>query len=199
MGGAVALMVWCVTVPAGTIIGAIAGQAAGEPSAVLAESEQELRSAILGMDLQRMITQEIEWAACEQAQREFVLLAGYEFAAPGAHASYANLRNRAIDTILEIDVRSAGLCGHATREKAAPLSAFLQVGARLVRVYDEAELYARTWVCEAGSRTFAQWAENHGEPLRHELAGLPAQMAESIIDELFLANVPGAEGQVSAE
>jgi hypothetical protein len=90
--------------------------------------------------------------------------------------------------LLEVTALSAGLAGKG--KKGAPLTMFLRIQVRLLNSGAELPLYSNIWVQTSGARPFAEWAANDGQAFREELSNASRAAAESIIEELFLANRP---------
>jgi hypothetical protein len=67
---------------------------------------------------------------------------------------------------------------------------FLRIQVRLLNSGAELPLYSNIWVQTSGARPFAEWAANDGQAFREELSNASRAAAESIIEELFLANRP---------
>lgn len=107
---------------------------------------------------------------------------------------YHPLKERGINTVLELKVLRVGLWG----EKGInpPLGFFMTVNARYIRVEDGKDLYDHTFRFEGVSRKFADWAENSGEPFRKELERCYQTLATEIVEKLSL---PSEETETQKE
>jgi hypothetical protein len=67
---------------------------------------------------------------------------------------------------------------------------FLRVHVRLLSCPDGARLYEHTWTQTSGARPFKNWAEADAHAFRQELSAASRAVAESIVEEIFLAYRP---------
>ena len=190
-GAAMAVVVWAITVPIGTVVGAADGNLQGLSTREMAEAKQtieQLRPAVLGMELPAMLNREVIRAITNSTRHPVVLVSYADLACGGEQLSYQPLTNSQINTALEATIITAGLAG--PRSRNAPLSAFLEIRVRLVRVQDDSELYVRRWFHHGGSRTLAEWGTSQGRALSGELANAVPNLAGEIVEELFLRYRP---------
>lgn len=170
-----------IAVPIGLFAGAAAGAVKGQvevKAAQLAEAQQEqLRKIEPLTDLRDIIGREIYRAAQERTAHRVV------FAPDGTPVPPA------VDTVLEVNVVHAGLIA-SRKEDSSELGAYMAVRIRLVRSKDGAQLYARTWLYRSGVRVFDDWMEGNGRALHQELSRLAPQLAETVVEELFLVYEP---------
>jgi hypothetical protein len=160
------------------------------PAKQRSQTEEQLRRAILDMNLQDKIAHEILREAQKQTEHDVVLIPTEPQIVPNEVGSYSSITN--VDTLLEVTVWNVGLCGPSSSKE--PMAAFIQVQARLIRAHDDRELYRHTWLQKAGARPFVNWAERQGSALREECARISSRMAESIVEELFLLYDPKQSG-----
>lgn len=189
-GGFAAVVVWAVTVPVGTVVGAIMGADEGMDAKERRQTEEALRLAILNMNLQERITDDILKAVQKQTQLPILVLPKQQPPRNPAEG-YAPMTNA--NTFLETTVWNVGLCGPASSKE--PMAAFMQARVRLVRASDNAELYSHTWLHKSGSRPFKNWADGQARALREECIQISSRMAESIVEELFMVYDPQQSGR----
>ncbi len=167
-----------VAMPLGAVVGGVSGGIQGTSKAEIEEAERVLATAFAQLDFQAAVCQEVRDAGRRNTHRAFMLAGEHEgttVTGPGS--------------ILEVTVVSAGLAGSG--EKDAPLEMFLRVQARLLKSLGEPPLYSNTWVQTSGARPFKEWAAGDGGAFRKELPAASRAVAESIVDEIFLAFRPG--------
>jgi len=184
LGAAVAILVWSVTVPVGTLVGAATGNMEGMPVREREQAEEQLHKAVLETDVERLVNDEVLRLIHQKTQESVVPLETHGVARPSGSITGSADTNQIIDTILEVTVLNAGLSGG--RARSSPLAVFLQVHVRLVRACDGAELYQHTWVPHSGSLTFKEWSADNAQPLHQELSKMISPLAESVVEELFL-------------
>lgn len=105
---------------------------------------------------------------------------------PYERVNYESLGEKGIDTVLEISVPKLGLMEFSDHLGRPDAMLVMSALARLIRVEDGEELYARTWEYGGASHTPTQWAANNAKLLREELDGALQTLAEWIANELFL-------------
>jgi hypothetical protein len=174
----IGVLVVVFALPVGAAVGAISGGMHGTSKEEIAAVEKILTRAFSEMDFQTAIRGQVVEAGRKNTRREFIL----------NELSPATPDGRHTDAILEVTVLSAGLAGRG--EKGAPLTMFLKVQVRLVKSAAEQPIYSNTWVQTSGARPFREWGENDGQAFRKELGNATRAVAESIIEELFLAYRP---------
>lgn len=91
---------------------------------------------------------------------------------------YRGLASKGIDTVLEVTV---------PRLDFAPNYAFvLTAKVRLIRVMDNAELYAATRTFETEPQVVSEWAADEGKKLQATLVRAQRGLAEEIVDDILL-------------
>ena len=99
-------------------------------------------------------------------------------------APYSSLADKGIDTVLEIGVAELRFEGKGINP---PLTLFVSVRVRLIRVSDETELYVYTLdPPSTNARKFTEWAADDARPLRDELEDFNQYLAKHIVEKLFL-------------
>lgn len=191
-----------ILVPFFVAVGAASGAVAGTLGTMPAEKVQEIESAISGavakLDAQRALAERLTTIV---QQENWIRLRAVNAMGPTAAAespAYAALRPVGIDTVLEVAVSEIGFedsgCGVVTgwnydfcRNKTQKsLIFFMLAQARLVRVADGTELFARQFRYQSPWREAAQWAANDGRLLAEEFEGAYRDLADRINDEALL-------------
>lgn len=180
-------------------VAATAGSIAGALEAVPPEKaraiEQAIADAVDALDAQQTLARHLASAL----QRESVLrlhsVAPIGPATPADRPSYADLKAAGVDTVLEISVTEIGfeVCSSPLVYPKCPgkpanplISLFAKSHARLVRVADGAEVYARTFWYESRPRTIQEWAEKDSQTLTQAFDLGWRDLAARIADELFV-------------
>ena len=163
-----------VLLPIAAVVGGTVGGMHGTPEAEAQTEWQVLSNTCDTLDFQR-------------ALRRDVILAMEKYTRiPVVHAGKSGvLTQRTADTLLEVSVLQAGLAGR--KYKNSPMTVFLKVQARLVRLSDGQELYRHVWMQTGSQRTYSQWANRDALLFRKELAYACRKVAVQMIREMFLA------------
>ena len=170
-GGAGALVTLAV-LPVGALVGGVVGGAQGTPKAEVEAAEKALLKAFAEMNFQETVRREVVSAARKNTRHSVV---NADERGSNSHA----------DSVLEVNVLAAGISGSG--EKNAPLAMFLRVRVRLLGMPDRSTLYEHTWVHTSGARPFNDWAAQDARAFRQELSTASRAVAESIVEEIFLA------------
>lgn len=173
--------------------GAVAGAMEAVPREKAKEIEQAIANAIVHLEAQQMLARHLATVA---EKEPIVHARTATVTGPAAledHPSYGELKTADIDSVLEIAVVEIGFescphsyysCPDAAKEQLVGL--YVKSRARLVRVADGSELYARTFWYESRPRKFHDWAANGGQPLAEAFELGWRDLAGRIVDELFL-------------
>jgi len=228
-GGAAAMaamaagtLVYPVAVLAGVLMvveAATVGGVAGAKAAVSPETaklvESNISRAVAGLDTQNQLAGHV--ASLLEAE-SWIRLSSTRPAGPGratAHPDYAQWRSAGIDTVLETAVTDIGFescgsemvrrlssgCTEARNKRMVDL--FMSARARLVRVSDGTELFARELHYKSARREIPYWVEKDGQPIAEEIEYGYRELAERVRDELILvapialpapATFPGVPG-----
>ena len=172
--------------PAVAAGGAIYGAIEGETTKTIRKTEETLNHCLVDLGTQGVIQEQVLSLARERSRCIFVVS---EQSGPNVldeETIYDSLNGKGVDTVLEISVRKFGLW----REKDAidpPLSLFMTVSTRLIRIKDNTVLSNRTFRYESlEKRKFTKWAKNDAQPFREELDCCLGSLAERIVAELFI-------------
>lgn len=173
---------------AGGVAGAAVG-AASETSSVPGEEAQ----ASFDTALDERVIQDLVHARVMAYARGRVSDEMVEVSDPGpanrdARPDYAPLRQRGIDTVLEISVLKVGLNPHGRRSFLGEQLFVVEatVRARLVRTSDNAVLYDKTFYSGSENRGLGEWIDNNAERLLTALDRTYQNLSEYLVDETFL-------------
>lgn len=168
----------------GGVVGGVAGAASAVPAEAVADAETALKSALADLTIQETLRGHILRIAKARTPHAFVLVTEHGPSAPNGNVSYRSLASQGIDTVLETGVLTLDLVGEW--DVNPPLALVMAVRTRLIRVTDDAELYAHTLEYLSGFRTFTDWAADNAQPFRNELSLAYQSLSEKIVEELFL-------------
>jgi len=191
-----------ILVPFITVVATASGAVAGAVGSLSSEKVQELESTvdagIAKLDAQHALAEHVSSAVQKESG---IRLRGVDAKGPAAGAErpvYASLQSVGVDSVLEVAVSEMGFedsgCGLITgwnyafcRDKTRnSLMFFMLARARLVRVSDGAELFARQFRYHSPWREAAQWVANDAQLFTAEVDGAYRDLAERMKDEAFL-------------
>ena len=172
----------------GGVVGGVYGAVTAEDAAKVQEAETALKSVLAVEKVQEAMRERLLRVARELTRYRFAEPGRPSSPSPDEAAGYRSLASEGIDTILEISVAVVGLAGAPGINP--PLAVVMMVRTRLVRVRDDAPIYEAVVQYRAGARTFTEWGVNNGQPFRDGLDQAYQQLAEKIVEELFLLYLP---------
>ena len=177
--GAAQVLVWAVTIPVGTVVGAVSGWGEGVPKEEIDKAQGALRVAAQETAISSVLRERLIAEGVRKTQYAF---------SEGEEAQEGSQQRSAgkFDTVLELRLLNLGLIGPA--DANPDLAVFVKARLRLVRVADGAELYTYTWVQSSGCHKFTDWGADDAKLFREQLKQIADAMAESIIEELFLVH-----------
>jgi hypothetical protein len=167
--------------------GAIYGAIEGETAEAIRKTEETLDHSLTTLRGQEVVQKQVLSLARERTRCTFVVPAQSGPNALDEETKYDSLKGKDIDTVLEISVRKFGLWGEK-RAMNPPLSLFMTVSIRLIRVEDDTVLSSRTFRYESEEKQkFTKWIKNNAQPFREELDRCFKSLAERIVTELFIS------------
>jgi len=181
-----AIPVGIVLSPVAAMGGAIYGAIEGETQKTIKEKEEILSNYLSGLRVQEMMLEKFFSLTRKMHRFTFVQMEQCGPKVLDEEIRYESLKEKDVDTVFEISIREFGLW----REKEAinpPLSLFITVSVRLIRVKDSEVLSVRTFRYESKEkRKFTKWVENGAQPFREELDRCFGILAEMIVADLFI-------------
>ena len=200
VGAATPVVIGAVSpIPGGTILGllvapftAVAGSLYGATKGVPAEDIEKAEAANLQaidrlrkMNLRQTFIEEVLKLGKERTDLEFVNLPETGPGDPNEVVRYDRIEIRNIDTVLELRIEKTGLQGPYSFDP--PSNAFIEVDARLIRTLDNEVVIRETFFCGSEEeRKYLEWAENEGQLFVDEFVTCFPEIAEKIVDDLFL-------------
>lgn len=195
-GGAFLLLMGAILVVGGTIVlvRALTEEDDNVPSGLTQEwdtpdidiktlKQNELARLLIHKGLSDRIIEMAE----NQTSHQFVALTEEGPTEPDEEVDYQSLKDEGIDTILEIGIPILGFVDVSHPCDIPEKMLIVTALARLIRVADGEEIFARTWEYTGVSHTADEWAVDNGQPLHDELEGGLQTLAEWIVGELFLS------------
>lgn len=179
-------------------VGAVEGARIAVPPPTAQEVERVIGQAVAGLDVQRKVAGQL--STLLGAERH-LRLASADAAGPtesGVPVDYAPLGAAGIDTVLEVAITDIGFesCGSELVRRLSSaceeppnrrmIDLYMAAQARLVRVADGAEIYARRLNYKSARREIPRWVESDGRLLAEEIEHAYRELAERVRDEVVL-------------
>jgi hypothetical protein len=159
--------------PVGGLVGAGIGAGRAEPAARVREKAAMVREALVEWNVRERFRDCVAAALREQAP----------------HVVLTASETEPAETILEITVEAAGLLGN-TFLVNPPLSFVMTERTRIIRAADGRELYAHALTWRSRLRSLDDWTAQNGAPVQQEGERACRDVAESLVDEVFLLYLP---------
>ncbi len=176
LGGGYGVGLGILLAPVGALVGAVVGAASAEPAAKVEEKEAAFRVAMEELKVPETFRRCVTDRLPERTST------------PGGRVS----SDEPASTILEVDVEQVGLDGFGL-EINPSLRFVLTERTRLIRASDGTELYGH-WLTYRGQfRPLDDWVSQNAARLREEAARACRELAERLVDEVFLVYLPSDE------
>ena len=171
--------------------GALSGAVKAPSAAEIKAAQEKLNKDVpTNIEIQEKMRAQLLQVAREESHYAFVVLEDRGPVAPDEKLNYRSLEGHGIDTVLEIGVLNFGLKGDWT-EINPPLTFFMTLRTRLIRIADGEVVYAATLRYESlTNHAFDIWAANDGQLLKEEFSPCYSTLAEKIVEEVFLLYLP---------
>jgi hypothetical protein len=170
------------------LIGGVVGAVTAESSKKIKETEKTLNDLIVELRIQEAMREEFVSVFRRHTRDSFYFIQGKGPNAPDEEISYAFLAKEGIDTVLELSVLRVGLWGESGLNP--PLTFFMTVRAKVIRVKDSSIIYSHTFRYEGTDQEFTHWASDNGQSFREELKQCYLTLANDIVGKLFLGISP---------
>jgi len=177
------------------LIGGVVGAVTGESSKKIKETEKTLNDLIAELRIQEAMREHFVSVFRKHTRDSFYLILRKGPNAPDEEISYASLANEGIDTVLELSVLRFGLWGESGLNP--PLTFFMTVRAKVIRVKDSSIIYSHTFRYEGTSQKFSDWASDNGQSFREEFKQCYPRIANDIVGKLFLGISPRHQEMVN--
>jgi hypothetical protein len=185
-GGAVAILLGLILVPAVcVVIGKEVYRAATAiPAEEVKEIESKLSKALIELRMQESLKKRFFQTAREQSALNLVIIEERGPKTTEETLNYGNLREKGIDTVIELSVLSIGFEGKGGKDPL--LSLLLDTRVRVLRVSDGAVLYENKLEYRSAKRKFTEWISDEGKLFSEELDRGYGTLSDKIVEELFL-------------
>jgi hypothetical protein len=170
------------------LIGGVVGAVQGESSKKIKETEKTLNHLVAELRIQETMREQFVSVFRKHTRDSFYLIQGKGPNAPDEEISYAFLTDEGIDTVLELSVLRFGLWGESGLNP--PLTFFMTVRAKVIRVKDSSIIYSHTFRYEGTYQKFTDWASGNGQLFREEFKQCYPTLANDIVAKLFLGISP---------
>jgi uncharacterized membrane protein len=180
--GLALLMVLALTTSVATIggmAGGVVGAVKAEPAKKVDEAENIIKEAIAKLKIQETFRNHVAREAQQDKRGRFTILEGYGPTSLDQKATYRNLADRGIETILQISIVRIGLIGKWEVNPQLQLEMAVQV--KIIRARDDKELYSDIFLYTGKSRKFSEWCADNAQALNDELEQCYSVLAEDII------------------
>jgi len=169
VGGGYGVIAGIFLAPVGALVGAVVGAASAEPATKVEEKEAAFRVAMEELKVPETFRRCVADGLPERTST------------PGGRVS----SDEPASTILEVVVEQVGLDGWGL-EINPPLSFVLTERTRLIRASDDTELYGHWLTYRGQPRPLDDWISQNAARLREEAARACRELAELLVDEVFL-------------
>jgi hypothetical protein len=177
---AVGSIVWS---PVAAVVGAISEGTRKMAPEAMAESEAELRDAMVEMANQSLLGDRLVKVAREKAGR--VMSIRDDLSVPtDMPPDYRALRIEGVDAVLETSVQDIRLQRTGSRDSSYAL--FINARVRLLRTDNGAILYDHPLQYHSGTSLFVDWTLNHAEPFRVQVQSAYEKLSEKIVERVLL-------------
>jgi len=170
----------------GAIVGGVVGGIKGAIYAVPKEEGQRIeataQNAFDGIIIQKAMAASVFKNSSESPNYVFVLLEGEDFI-NSAPYNFNLLRERGINTLLELNVKGAGF--KEGRGENPLIAFFMKVHTRLIRTMDGKEIYSREFEYKSPRYYSVDWLDDDARLLREEINNCFNELPRQIVEELF--------------
>ncbi|MBI5623754.1 MAG: hypothetical protein HY924_08255 [Elusimicrobia bacterium] len=169
--------------PAGALVGGVAGAILAEKPEVVEAWEAEVGEGLRALGAQAGLRDAVLKWGLRKTSIKLMPLDGQGPASLEGQPDYSGLKDRGVDTVLEVSVLGVGLSGAKTLNP--DLALLVTARSRVVSVSDGKELFSRDYSCSGAERKFKEWAARSGAKLRPAFQGCVFRLARSMVLEAF--------------
>ena len=174
----------------GAVVGGVVGGITGAVNAVPKEEARRIeataKNAFHGIIIQKTMAASVFKNSLESPDYNFILLGEDDFIISTPY-DFDLLRERGIDTVLELNVKGAGF--KEGRGKNPLIAFFVKVHTRLIRTMDGKEIYSREFEYKSSKYNSADWLDDDAHLLREEINNGFKELSRQIVEELFEKNI----------
>lgn len=183
------------TTPMGAMIApftGVAGAVYGTTKGVAAEDIEKAEAAadiavikLRDMQFRKELVNELVKLGKERAGLDFINLSEKGPGDPKEVVRYDRMDLHGVDTVLELRIENFGLWGLYSFDP--PSLAFVELDIRLIRTHDNEVVIKETFFCGSEQKkNYLEWAGNEGQLFIDEFLICLTEIAEKIVDDLFL-------------
>jgi len=163
--------------PVAAVVGGVFGAIVADPAAKVEAQEAVIRTAMGELTSQETFRNCLSLAIREQAP----------------HVALTRSETESAPTVLEVTVEQFGLYGEETTALKPPLRFIMTERTRVIRSSDGAEVYGHWLTWRGQNRPLDAWVAEEGRLLKEEAGRACQDLAERLVDEVFLVYLPGAD------
>ncbi|MBE7414132.1 MAG: hypothetical protein HS130_02405 [Deltaproteobacteria bacterium] len=178
----------------GVVAGSVGGAVYSADETASAEIERAAEDAFSSKS-QMMVAEAFIKHAREFAGRELELIEGAGPGASGERPDYRPLKEKGVDTVVEISVMRAGFEDGKGKDPATAV--FMTLKTRVVGTGDNKELHLREYAYKSDRLKFNEWTADGSGRFVKESARAYETLAERALEEVFLIPEFGREGYES--
>jgi hypothetical protein len=168
----------------GFMVGEVYRAATAIPAEELKEIESNLKKALIELRMQESLKKRFFQTAREQSTFKFVLIEEGGPKTTDEILNYGHLKEKGIDTVIELSVLSIGFEGKGGKDPF--LSLLLDARTRVLSVSDGAVLYENKLEYRSAKRKFTEWISDKGKLFSEELERGYGTLSEKLVEELLL-------------
>jgi hypothetical protein len=182
--GPIGILLLPFLVGGGAVIGGVAGTVSGTVGAVPAQEAENIKvaisNALAALRIQETMSRYVLKASSGLLDSRF-----YPEPVPSQmKAGYEYLKEKGIDTAMELSVESVGFEGGKGSDP--PIAFFMKLRERIVRISDNTVLYDNRFIYRSAERKFSLWYKDNARLLSEELERAYRSLAEKVVEETFL-------------
>jgi hypothetical protein len=182
--GVAPILLLLVPVVAGSVIGGLYGATTAIPAEKVKEIESNLRKTLIELRMQESLKERFFQTAREQSTFIFVLIEEGGPKTTDEILNYGHLKEKGIDTVIELSVLSIGFEGKGGKDPL--LSLLLDARTKVLSVSSGTVLYENKLEYRSAKRKFTEWISDKGKLFSEELGRGYGTLSEKIVEELFL-------------
>jgi len=160
------------------------------PANVALDIESAIDKAVTALDVQNTLAGQLEMRLKSDPRIRLATVVAAGPDRPAAHPDYSQLRDKGIDTVIEVVISEIGFDGCIThnRECKPPHTLYLSMRgqARMVRVADGTSLFEWPLDYSSGAHELTKWQADGGRLLGEELELAYRDLSERVYDEAYL-------------
>jgi hypothetical protein len=183
-GASLVLGVFLAVVVGAVMVEEVYRAATAIPAEKVKEIESNLKKALIELKMQESFKKSLLQTAREQSASNFVLIEEGGPKTPDEILNYGHLKEKGIDTVIELSVLSISFEGKGGKDPL--LSLLLGVRTRVLSVSDGAVIYENKLEYRSAKRKFTEWISDKGKLFSEELDRGYGTLSDKIVEELFL-------------